>query len=97
VVVMNVAFRDIAPSSPYEVPNHLLHAGFEPEDRGDTFLRNVFLIRTTRRYITEGGNIKLRMFDNRVIRRIFGCKREKVAMANSCEHGNERPGSVKCW
>jgi hypothetical protein len=40
---------------------------------------------------------RLRVFENRVLRRIFGPKRDEVGqVAGSCEHGNEPSGSIKC-
>jgi hypothetical protein len=47
------------------------------------------------------------VFENRMLRRIFGLKRDEVTggwrklqnepVEGFCEHGNEPPGSIKCW
>jgi hypothetical protein len=54
---------------------------------------------------------RLRVFENRVLRRIFGSKRDDMTggwrklrsgsgqgpVEGSCENGNELSGSIKCW
>jgi hypothetical protein len=45
---------------------------------------------------------RLRVFENRVLRRIFGLKRNESGseygpVADSCEHSNEPLGSIMCW
>jgi hypothetical protein len=40
---------------------------------------------------------ELRVFENRVLSRIFGPRRDEVIGGWFCEHGNEPPGSITYW